>query len=259
MAIEFNCSACGKLLRVPEGSGGKQAKCPHCTAVMKVPGDAGGGAGGGGAPSASDPPSSPWKEPPEPKPSKPESDFGLDAPDDPLGLGGVQQPAPQAPVKTPFDAMPQAAAQQSGYGAPNPGMGAAPGHGFQPASHAAPFTSPGALPHRGGMVLTFGILSLVSSSFGLLTCCCGCLGIFSIIGISLGIPAWLMGQNDLKQMASGQMDPMGQGQTKSGHITGMIGTILGGVTILLSIVLLLLQIFANVAIGPMQQGGGPGF
>jgi hypothetical protein len=37
MPIEFPCSQCGKVLRVPDGSGGKQAKCPHCTAVVEVP------------------------------------------------------------------------------------------------------------------------------------------------------------------------------------------------------------------------------
>jgi phage FluMu protein Com len=37
MAIEFKCSQCGKLLRVPDGSAGKKAKCPSCEAVVEVP------------------------------------------------------------------------------------------------------------------------------------------------------------------------------------------------------------------------------
>lgn len=37
MPIEFKCPQCGKLLRVPGGSGGKKAKCPSCKAVVEVP------------------------------------------------------------------------------------------------------------------------------------------------------------------------------------------------------------------------------
>lgn len=37
MPIEFNCSACSKLLRVPEGSAGKKAKCPGCQTVLQIP------------------------------------------------------------------------------------------------------------------------------------------------------------------------------------------------------------------------------
>ncbi len=37
MPIEFNCRACGKLLRTPDQSEGKPAKCPHCESVSTVP------------------------------------------------------------------------------------------------------------------------------------------------------------------------------------------------------------------------------
>lgn len=36
MPIAFNCS-CGKMLRVPDTSAGKRAKCPACGAVVEVP------------------------------------------------------------------------------------------------------------------------------------------------------------------------------------------------------------------------------
>jgi len=38
MAIEFQCSECGKLLSVPDGSEGKEARCPSCQAIMDIPG-----------------------------------------------------------------------------------------------------------------------------------------------------------------------------------------------------------------------------
>lgn len=37
MPIEFPCTACNKLLRVPDGSVGKKAKCPSCQTVLEIP------------------------------------------------------------------------------------------------------------------------------------------------------------------------------------------------------------------------------
>jgi phage FluMu protein Com len=36
MSIEFGCCECGKLLRVPESSAGKKARCPACGAIQDV-------------------------------------------------------------------------------------------------------------------------------------------------------------------------------------------------------------------------------
>ena len=72
-------------------------------------------------------------------------------------------------------------------------------------------------PHRGTTILVLGILSLV---------CCGL----------LGIPAWLMGNTDLKEMAAGTMDPAGQGTTNAGKICGIIGTVLAILGALVGIV-----------------------
>jgi hypothetical protein len=37
MPIQFRCSSCQKLLRVPDGSTGRRAKCPDCGSVSSVP------------------------------------------------------------------------------------------------------------------------------------------------------------------------------------------------------------------------------
>jgi hypothetical protein len=66
-------------------------------------------------------------------------------------------------------------------------------------------------PHRGTMILVFGILSIVL----------GC-----PIGFVFGPMAWVMGKNDLAEIRSGRMDPEGEGSTNSGRICGIIGTIL---------------------------------
>ncbi|HKW31033.1 MAG TPA: hypothetical protein VJT54_17045 [Verrucomicrobiae bacterium] len=62
-------------------------------------------------------------------------------------------------------------------------------------------------PHRGTLILVFGILGLV-------------------VCAPLAIAAWIMGSGDLKQMDAGTMDPSGRGNTQAGKICGIIGTIL---------------------------------
>jgi phage FluMu protein Com len=37
MPIEFRCAQCQKLLRTPDDTAGKQAKCPDCGAIVQVP------------------------------------------------------------------------------------------------------------------------------------------------------------------------------------------------------------------------------
>lgn len=59
-------------------------------------------------------------------------------------------------------------------------------------------------PHRGSTILTLGILSLF------------------LCGIFTGIPAWVMGKQDLAKMKAGTMDPQGEGATRAGMICGMI-------------------------------------
>ena len=70
-----------------------------------------------------------------------------------------------------------------------------------------PSTQPALKPHRGGVVLALGILGIV-------------------VCFICGIIAWVMGNNDLREMAAGTMDPSGRGLTQAGKICGMISVIL---------------------------------
>jgi hypothetical protein len=83
-------------------------------------------------------------------------------------------------------------------------------------------------PHRGTLILILGILSLL---------CCG---------IFTGIPAWLMGANDLREMDAGTMDPTGRGTTNAGKILGIIGTILGVLGLIIGVIMGILGSFASV-------------
>jgi predicted Zn finger-like uncharacterized protein len=63
-------------------------------------------------------------------------------------------------------------------------------------------------PHRGSTIQLLGILS------------------FFIAGFILGPMAWIMGNNDLRAMREGRMDPSGESETNTGRICGMISTFL---------------------------------
>jgi H+/gluconate symporter-like permease len=90
-------------------------------------------------------------------------------------------------------------------------------------------------PHRGALLLTFGILGLV-------------------ICVIFGIVSWVMANADLRAMAEGRMDPSGEGLTKAGKILGIVSVALAGLTVVLIILFTALGVFAAAA---SQGGGGP--
>jgi hypothetical protein len=91
-----------------------------------------------------------------------------------------------------------------------------------------PGMTPGLRPHRGVMILVFGILSWA-------------------ICFIFGIVAWVMGKNDLEAMARGEMDRSGEGLTKAGKIIGMIHVILCAIIIPIWLII--------VVIAAMSGGG----
>ncbi len=76
-------------------------------------------------------------------------------------------------------------------------------------------------PHRGVIILVLGILGIV--------CCFIC-----------GIIAWVMGNNDLREIDAGRMDPTGRGLTQAGKICGMVSVIFWIVMLVIQVLMLLL-------------------
>ena len=60
-------------------------------------------------------------------------------------------------------------------------------------------------PHRASTVLVYGILGLIVCQL-------------------LAIVAWRMGNDDLREMEFGRMDPSGRDLTNAGRVCGMVGT-----------------------------------
>ncbi len=82
----------------------------------------------------------------------------------------------------------------------------------RPERNANPYASPSApvfgsksfaRPHRGGLILTFGILGIL---------CC----------VPFGIAAWVMGASDLSEIRAGRMNPEGESMTRVGMILGIV-------------------------------------
>ncbi|MCI0556276.1 MAG: hypothetical protein L0287_35480 [Anaerolineae bacterium] len=65
------------------------------------------------------------------------------------------------------------------------------------------------------MILTFGILSVL------------------LFGPFLGIPAWVMGNSDLKKIRAGLIAASAKGLTQGGMILGIVGTFFGVFTIII--------------------------
>jgi hypothetical protein len=85
-------------------------------------------------------------------------------------------------------------------------------------------------PHRGTLILVLGILGLV--------CCFIC-----------GIIAWVMGNNDLRDIDAGRMDPSGRGLTQAGKICGMVSVALQIVGLLIWLMVMAIGIGTSVEMG----------
>jgi hypothetical protein len=88
-------------------------------------------------------------------------------------------------------------------------------------SPSQPAVSPGGYQraHRGGMILTFGIIGVL---------CC----------MPLGIAAWVMGASDLAEIRAGRMDPAGMDTTRVGMILGMVSVGIAVLSVLAQVLML---------------------
>jgi len=81
-------------------------------------------------------------------------------------------------------------------------------------------------PHRGPVILAFGILGLVVCQL-------------------LGIAAWMMADRDLEEMDRGYMDPSGRDLTRTGRILGMVSTGILVMSLILVLFFVMIPILAR--------------
>jgi predicted Zn finger-like uncharacterized protein len=181
MSIIVDCPSCSRKLRVPEDLLGTRVKCPTCGGTFDAV----------AAPTEEVPPSPSATEvaalPPPESPSEPRPD----APP------AEQPPRPDASEENEED---------------DDRPWERPYHRYMRRDSE---------PHRGGLILTLGIVSIVLAAMSI-----GAIGSCSVVGLPLGIAAWVMGGRDLKKIRGNVMDPRGEGSTQAGWICGIVGTCL---------------------------------
>jgi len=64
-----------------------------------------------------------------------------------------------------------------------------------------------------------------------------------------------MGNNDLKEIDAGRMDPEGRGHTQIGKILGMIGTILMCISLVATCLILIFACLIPLMVGGGAHGG----
>ena len=218
--LDIVCPSCGRTLRIAAEHAGKQVRCPACQQVSAAPG----------------PPGEPLSD--IPLPATAEEDLARWHVRTPEGvvygpirwnelLGWVSEgrvaadcelaSSAEGPWQSAGAILPVLnAAQPPESSASSLPLGPVPSHA--PANSltngASPFAvgtqgaprqmTPHLTPHRGALVLVFGVLGIVV----------GC-PVFSAL-------AWIIGSRDLREMRTGRMDRQGEGITMIGMILGMI-------------------------------------
>ena len=234
MPIETICQGCSKKLRVADEHAGKQARCPSCGNIYIVPQPTPTSyspiATPAYQPLAKEPANEPTREPMFANPpAKQLGERWFMKIDDGREFGPVDRATldqwlqerrigPTTRLKREYDTQWQlASAVFPSLGGNVPAMSASGGNPFsdQPQGGVNPYANSGFAgsatsyvePHRGGMILALALVSWF-------TC------------FLVGIAAWVMANEDLRKMRSGQMDNSGYGLTQAGQIIGIVNVVL---------------------------------
>jgi predicted Zn finger-like uncharacterized protein len=213
------CPECHSKLRVPDGLSGQAVRCARCGTTFTAPEidllnpvD---------LPLVAEPPAGPTPFPAPPaRPPVPDRNSPLDlrlSLDDepPLVARPASDPPPARPILNDEDEdlreCPHCGKQIHREHARCPFCG---DRLSRPPARRRRRVRADAEPHRAGLVLTLGIMSLVG------------IGICIPAALILGPIAWVLGRNDLSKMKHGQMDTEGEGSTQAGWICGIVATLL---------------------------------
>lgn len=206
MPIETMCPNCGRSLQVGDEHAGKQARCPLCNEIYRVPSPSAEGA----TMAAARADLGQWRmRTPEGQTYGPVDKCDLDAW---VAAGRVSSDCLlSSDVNTNW------VHADTVYPALTEPARLSPPAASRPVGRYV-------AGHRGGLILALGIISWAV----------GC-PIF-------GICAWVMGSADLREMRAGRMDASGMGLTNAGQIIGMLHAILTIVVIVLFVFVLLLGV-----------------
>ena len=251
MTLIIDCPSCQRKLRVPDDLLGLKVKCPSC-ATMFTASDS------SSAAAAAPPPPPPEPAAPPPAESAPAPSWPVPAVSEPSGPatapppGAISDPEPAPPRPAKSDRRPCPSCRESipveatrcrYCGEP---VERDPDDDDRPWERT-PYQANvrrDSEPHRGTMVLVFGILSIVL----------GMSYFVSLVALPMGIAAWVMGQRDLRRMRMNEMDPQGEGSTQAGWICGIIGTVISSFLSLCCVAQILYIVFIAVAVAAAPKG-----
>jgi len=237
MAIEFRCSQCSQLLRVPDDSAGKHARCPKCQSLMTVPAASQPGASQPATPLAGGSPFSPLTPSSGPGQPPPAADpFAFL--NQPGGAGGAMPPPPADPfagLRTPPPPKP---------------VGNSVGDGGFPPAGANPYAS-SPVPQGYGMPQGYGppgqqnpapmllaVGSLMTALMGLMTCACCLFLPFPAISLTLGVIALCLKPD------------------KNAKIIAIIGIVLSALSLILIVVGMIVGVVSASMDPQFRQGLG---
>ena len=208
MDIETQCTGCEKRLTVPAEFAGRSARCPVCNTIYVVPQTSVLETTTAHAPEMASPTPSSADVPPAP-----ETGWCLKTPE-----GPIYGPVPRAELdrwvregRVTHDChlRPEGASDWQPADVEFPALRPPARPSLSeaaafPSTTGADFRNSFLLPHRGPLILTFGIMGLV---------------IWCPI---LSVMAWVMGTNDLREIRTGRRDPAGQSLTQAGQMLGLV-------------------------------------
>lgn len=196
--LEVICPGCHHPILLPPEAVGRRARCPQCGAVWEIP--------AAELAQAAEPSDSLlwWLETPESRRYGPVDQNLLDS--------WVSEGRVTADCRISRDGAQSWQDAGEYYPVLQMVLHAAVGahHPFSQAAVTAPPDVTGSVvsprylaPHRGGLILTLGIMSWIA---------CPVVAFF----------AWTMGSGDLQEMKEGRMDPSGEGLTRAGYWLGIV-------------------------------------
>jgi hypothetical protein len=206
MPVFVGCPKCGIKLSVPESLLGKRVRCASCATMFEA------------------------KEEVAPPPRPPARERVWDdtlpsSSDRPSSWDDDRYPRPPSRYDERFPPRP------------------APSRYDEYDDYGRPSTRRDQIPHRSGVILTLGIVSIIAGALGFC-----CYGIPAVVALPTGLSAWLLGQADLRQMDQGVMDGDGRSNTHGGIICGIIGTILGGLDVACGVAALFFNLYETAGL-----------
>lgn len=97
-------------------------------------------------------------------------------------------------------------------------------------------------PHEGATVIKLGATSIGFAVVGLAGMIWMYMLPFALIALGLGVPVVVKGGADLHKMKLNLMDSAGESQTRLGRILALVGSILGGLELLVGVIVILFRV-----------------